>query len=194
MRKIGYARVSTSSQNLDRQIAALRSAGVDEIYREKASGKDTKGRPQLEKAIDALGTGDVLVVAEWDRATRSMLDGIDWHVIPSAAVAASVRKTWLRALRRIRSGRVNSSGVDAVRASEVSGHRLDAEGLQSGPACVEVRLQRVAQARLPRCMDVLRDAVERLLLWIDGEVVGDLVCHADNVADVHGAIPLCSLG
>src|SRR5688500_9537532 len=76
MRKIGYARVSTSSQNLDRQIAALRSAGVDEIYREKASGKDTKGRPQLEKAIDALGTGDVLVVAEWDRATRSMLDGI----------------------------------------------------------------------------------------------------------------------
>jgi DNA invertase Pin-like site-specific DNA recombinase len=76
MRKIGYARVSTTSQNLDRQIAALRSAGVDEIYREKASGKDTKGRPQLEKAIDALGTGDVLVVAEWDRATRSMLDGI----------------------------------------------------------------------------------------------------------------------
>jgi DNA invertase Pin-like site-specific DNA recombinase len=64
MRKIGYARVSTASQNLDRQIAALRAAGVDEIYREKASGKDTKGRPQLEKAIDALGTGDVLVVAE----------------------------------------------------------------------------------------------------------------------------------
>jgi DNA invertase Pin-like site-specific DNA recombinase len=39
----------------------------------------TKGRPQLEKAIDALGTGDVLVVAEWDRATRSMMDGV--HII-----------------------------------------------------------------------------------------------------------------
>jgi DNA invertase Pin-like site-specific DNA recombinase len=76
MRKIGYARVSTSSQNLDRQIAALRVAGCDVIFREKASGKDTKGRPQLEKAIDELGTGDVLVVAEWDRATRSMLDGV----------------------------------------------------------------------------------------------------------------------
>ena len=76
MRKIGYARVSTSSQNLDRQIAALRAADCDVIYREKASGKDTKGRPQLEKAIDELGTGDVLVVAEWDRATRSMLDGV----------------------------------------------------------------------------------------------------------------------
>ena len=76
MRKIGYARVSTSSQNLDRQIAALRAAECDLIFREKASGKDTKGRPQLEKAIDELGTGDVLVVAEWDRATRSMLDGV----------------------------------------------------------------------------------------------------------------------
>ena len=39
------------------QIAALRSAGVDDIYREKASGKETKGRRQLEKAIHALGTG-----------------------------------------------------------------------------------------------------------------------------------------
>ena len=75
-RKIGYARVSTSSQNLDRQIAALRAADCEVIFREKASGKDTKGRPQLEKAIDELGTGDVLGVAEWDRVTRSMLDGV----------------------------------------------------------------------------------------------------------------------
>jgi Resolvase, N terminal domain len=33
--------------------------------------------PELEKAIDMLGTGDILVVAEWDRATRSMFDGIE---------------------------------------------------------------------------------------------------------------------
>jgi DNA invertase Pin-like site-specific DNA recombinase len=79
MRKIGYARVSTPSQNLDRQIAALRSERCDAILREKASGKDIKNRPQLEKAIDQLGTGDILVVAEWDRATRSMLDGV--HII-----------------------------------------------------------------------------------------------------------------
>src|SRR5215813_4305689 len=76
MRKIGYARVSSADQNLDRQIAALRSEGCHEIYREKASGKSVKNRPQLERAIDALGVGDMLVVAEWDRATRSMLDGV----------------------------------------------------------------------------------------------------------------------
>jgi DNA invertase Pin-like site-specific DNA recombinase len=79
MRKIGYARASTSTQSLDRQIGALRAERCHEVYREKASGKATKGRPQLEKAIDALGTGDVLVVAEWDRATRSMMDGV--HII-----------------------------------------------------------------------------------------------------------------
>ena len=73
---IGYARVSTKDQSLDRQIAALRNVGVEVIYREKASGQSVRNRPQLEKAIDALGTDDILVVAEWDRATRSMMDGI----------------------------------------------------------------------------------------------------------------------
>jgi DNA invertase Pin-like site-specific DNA recombinase len=77
MRKVGYARVSTRAQNLDRQIGALGAERCHEIFRERASGKAVRGRPQLEKAIDALGTGDVLVVAEWDRATRSMMDGIN---------------------------------------------------------------------------------------------------------------------
>jgi DNA invertase Pin-like site-specific DNA recombinase len=74
--KIGYARVSSQGQNLDRQIGALRAQRVDKLFSEKASGGDVKNRPQLEKAIDLLGTGDTLVVAEWDRATRSMMDGI----------------------------------------------------------------------------------------------------------------------
>lgn len=73
---IGYARVSTIHQNLDRQLGSLRAAGCETVFAEKASGKDVKGRPELERAIDALGHGDVLVLAEWDRATRSMHDGI----------------------------------------------------------------------------------------------------------------------
>jgi DNA invertase Pin-like site-specific DNA recombinase len=76
MRKIGYARVSAPHQNLDRQVAALRAERCDQIYREKASGKALKGRPELEKAIDALPTKGILVLAEWDRATRSLMDGI----------------------------------------------------------------------------------------------------------------------
>ena len=77
MKKIGYARVSSVDQNLDRQIAALREEGCDVIFREKVSGKSLRNRPKLEKAIDHLGTGDTLVVAEWDRATCSMIDVID---------------------------------------------------------------------------------------------------------------------
>ncbi|WP_298858653.1 recombinase family protein [uncultured Sulfitobacter sp.] len=94
---IGYARVSTTAQNLDRQIAAINDLGVTQIYREKISGKSLKGRPELEKAVDVLGTNDVLVIAEWDRATRSMADGIS-IIQRIADRGASVRvldKPWL---------------------------------------------------------------------------------------------------
>lgn len=73
---IGYARVSTPAQNLDRQLAALRAEGCERVFADKATGATLKGRPQLAGAIRALGVGDVLIVAEWDRATRSMQDGV----------------------------------------------------------------------------------------------------------------------
>ena len=66
--RIGYARLSGPHRGLDRQIGALRAERVDKLFSEKASRKSTKDRPQLEKAIDLLGAGDTLVVAEWDRA------------------------------------------------------------------------------------------------------------------------------
>lgn len=77
MSKIGYARVSTKDQNLARQVRMLNDTGCDELFREKASGSSRVGRPELENAINALKEGDTLVIAEWDRATRSMIDGID---------------------------------------------------------------------------------------------------------------------
>lgn len=100
--KIGYARVSTTAQNLDRQIGALRTVKCDEIFREKASGKSLKGRPQLERAIDALGRGDVLVIAEWDRATRSMFDGISiiQCVADREALVKVLDKPWLDSRRQ----------------------------------------------------------------------------------------------
>lgn len=75
--KIGYCRVSSLGQNLDRQIEVLTEIGCDSIYEEKISGKHLKNRPQLEKAIRALQPGDTFIIAEWDRATRSLYDGID---------------------------------------------------------------------------------------------------------------------
>jgi len=95
--QIGYARVSTQAQSLDRQIGALNGLGVQRIFREKATAKTVKGRPQLEKAIDALGTDDVLVIAEWDRTTRSMMDGITiiQRVADRGATVKVLDKPWL---------------------------------------------------------------------------------------------------
>src|SRR6476620_10426130 len=74
--RIGYARVSTKAQDLERQIRALKAERVTEIFKDMASGKSLAGRPQLRKALDSLAPGDELVIAEWDRATRSMWDGL----------------------------------------------------------------------------------------------------------------------
>jgi DNA invertase Pin-like site-specific DNA recombinase len=75
-RLIGYARVSTQQQDLARQTKALKRLGCAVIYSDKASGKSMTGRPELALALDDLDTGDELVIAEWDRATRSMWDGL----------------------------------------------------------------------------------------------------------------------
>ena len=78
-RRIGYARISTKAQELERQVRALKTERCDEIFRDTASGKRLVGRPQLRKALDSLAPGDELLIAEWDRATRSMWDGL--HIL-----------------------------------------------------------------------------------------------------------------
>jgi DNA invertase Pin-like site-specific DNA recombinase len=75
-RRIGYARVSTEAQDLTRQLKALKRAGCDPVFSDKASGKSMTGRPALADALAELDEGDELVIAEWDRATRSMWDGL----------------------------------------------------------------------------------------------------------------------
>jgi DNA invertase Pin-like site-specific DNA recombinase len=71
---IGYARVSTTDQNLDIQIAALKSAGCDVIRSEKRSGTSTKGRTELQTVLDFLRKGDCLMVTRIDRLARSIGD------------------------------------------------------------------------------------------------------------------------
>src|SRR4051812_264330 len=95
--RLGYARVSAQHQNLDRQLATLKAAGCKRIFKEKESGREGVKRPQLEKAIEALGHGDVLVLAEWDRATRSMLDGIRIieRVAARGATLKALDRQWL---------------------------------------------------------------------------------------------------
>ena len=68
--KIGYARVSTTAQNLDMQIEALNKAGCEKIYTEKESG--VKERPVLKELLSFIRQGDTLVVYKLDRLGRSV--------------------------------------------------------------------------------------------------------------------------
>jgi DNA invertase Pin-like site-specific DNA recombinase len=70
---VGYCRVSTDGQTLNDLIAALKAAGASKIFAEKQSGARSD-RPQLRKALFALGRGDVLMVTRLDRLARSTRD------------------------------------------------------------------------------------------------------------------------
>jgi DNA invertase Pin-like site-specific DNA recombinase len=87
----GYARVSTDGQSAAAQVAALRAAGASKVFREVASGARTD-RAQLRKAIAALQSGDVLMVARLDRLARSTRD------LLNALAAITSKKAGFRSL------------------------------------------------------------------------------------------------
>jgi DNA invertase Pin-like site-specific DNA recombinase len=71
---IGYARVSTTDQDLSIQEDALKMAGCEVIRAEKKSGTTTAGREALHTVLDFLRKGDVLMVTRIDRLARSIGD------------------------------------------------------------------------------------------------------------------------
>jgi DNA invertase Pin-like site-specific DNA recombinase len=74
MAVIGYARVSTTEQDLSIQEAALKAAGCTAIRAEKKSGATRAGRSELQTVLDFLRKGDVLMVTRIDRLARSIGD------------------------------------------------------------------------------------------------------------------------
>ena len=71
--KIGYARVSTQDQNLDRQMDNLRAAGCERIFNEKMTGTKSD-RPELKTMLLTLRSGDILVIDSFSRLSRSTKD------------------------------------------------------------------------------------------------------------------------
>jgi len=74
--KIGYARVSTDKQatSINIQVKQLKEAGCEKIYKDENESGGKRNRPQLNKALEHIRPGDVLVVCKLDRLTRSLVD------------------------------------------------------------------------------------------------------------------------
>ena len=73
MPTVGYARVSSTGQDLAAQLENLEGAGCDKIFREKRSGVDA-GRPELKRCLEYLREADTLLVTKIDRLARSTSD------------------------------------------------------------------------------------------------------------------------
>lgn len=94
--KIGYARVSTEEQNLDRQLDILKQAGCDRIYEEKVSGIK-KNRPELNKMLDQIRTGDVIIISDLTRLSRSVKDlfSLVEQIEEKGANIKSIKESWV---------------------------------------------------------------------------------------------------
>lgn len=73
-RRAGYARVSSKGQDYTAQVEALRAAGCERIFSEKASAKNTEGRREFLKLLKVLLPGDAVLVTKLDRLARSSRD------------------------------------------------------------------------------------------------------------------------
>lgn len=95
----GYARVSTVDQNLDRQISALKEAGVspEVIYQEKISGAKKDNRPELQRLLADLQPGDTVIVKELTRVSRSTQDMLQLvqEITTKGCHIKSLNESWL---------------------------------------------------------------------------------------------------
>jgi len=95
---LGYARISTQEQNLDRQINTLMAAGVSRkhLYCEKMTGTKVD-RPELNRMLDDLEMGDTVIIADLTRISRSTKDLLEivQRIKDRGAYIRSIKDTWL---------------------------------------------------------------------------------------------------
>lgn len=94
--KIGYARVSTADQNLDRQIDQLTEERCERIFQEKITGTK-KERPELDRLLDQLRESDTVIFSELTRLSRSTKDLFNLvEIIESkGANIKSLKENWV---------------------------------------------------------------------------------------------------
>lgn len=132
---IGYARVSTPEQSLDRQHDELRAAGCSRVFSEAASGKRGAHRPEWDACLGHLRPGDALVVVELSRLGRNvgdlgrLLDHLDEQMVGLKILNLGIDTT-------TPAGRLVFTIIGAVAAME---RELLVERTQSGLAAARAR-------------------------------------------------------
>lgn len=94
--KLGYMRVSTVDQHLDRQENQLRESGCERIFFEKVTGTKRQ-RPELEKLLEFLRSGDTVIVTDLTRLSRSTKDLLEIAelIANKGANLKSLKESWL---------------------------------------------------------------------------------------------------
>lgn len=94
--KIGYARVSTFDQNLDRQTDQLQEQGCERIFQEKITGSK-KERPELDRLLEQLRINDTVIITELARLSRSVKDlfSLVDAIHAKGANLKSLKEPWL---------------------------------------------------------------------------------------------------
>ncbi len=92
----GYARVSTQEQSLSRQLDSLKEAGAEEIIQEKITGTKAD-RPELNKLLGKLRKGDIILIADLTRLSRSTKDlfNLVEQIENKGANIKSLKESWL---------------------------------------------------------------------------------------------------
>ena len=93
---MGYARVSTQDQNLERQLDQLSALGCEKIFQEKITGTK-KDRPELDRLLDQLRIGDTIIVCDLTRLSRSTKDlfQIVEQIEQKGANIKSLKESWV---------------------------------------------------------------------------------------------------
>jgi len=197
MTLFGYARVSTTDQDLGIQEAALRAAGCQTIRSEKKSGTERGARTELQILLDFLRAGDTLVVTRIDRLARSMKDLQDIvHELKGRGVAlkateqpidtgTAAGKAFLDMLGVFAEFETNlrkerqAEGIAAAKARGVykgGKRRIDPD------AVCQLAAEGVRPAHIARQLGVSRGTVYRLLPVSDGHTGASTAIDEDAPA------------
>ncbi len=198
MPRIGYARVSSSSQDLEIQNARLSAAGCEVIRTETGSGASREGRAELQDILEFLREGDELVVHRLDRLGRSTRDvlnlvheldgkGASLRVLePEVTTAGDLGRLVVTVLGMVADMELKfirdrqRAGIEAAKKKGIYKGRqkqVDEEMIR------QLAAEKVPKARIARDLKISRMSVYRALKNRDGSTAKNGSAHSRSDAD-----------